>query len=44
MGYVTFIGKMRNKYRVLVTKLEAKGPVEIPRHRWKDNIREIFKK
>jgi hypothetical protein len=33
MGYVTFIGKMRNKYKILVTKLEVKGPLETPRHR-----------
>jgi hypothetical protein len=44
VGYITFIGKVRNKYKILVTELEGKGPLGTPRHRWKDNIRGFFKK
>jgi hypothetical protein len=33
---VALIGKRRDAYRVLMGKLEGKGLVENPRHRWKD--------
>jgi hypothetical protein len=32
------VGK-RNAYRILVGKLEGKGPLGSPRHRWVDNIK-----
>ena len=33
------MGEERGVYRVLVGKLEGKGPMGRPRHRWVDNIR-----
>jgi hypothetical protein len=32
-------GKNRNTYRLLMRKPEGKGPLEIPRCRWVDNIK-----
>jgi hypothetical protein len=37
-GYVSSIGEMRNAYRVLVRKPEAKKPLGRSRRRWEDNI------
>jgi hypothetical protein len=34
----------QDKKQILMTKLEGKGPRGTPGHRWKDNIRGIFKK
>jgi len=38
-GHVERMGEVRNAYRVLVGKLEGKGPRVRPRHIWEDNIR-----
>jgi hypothetical protein len=37
-GHVARMGKMMH-LRILVEKLERKRPLEIPRSRWKDNIK-----
>jgi len=37
-GHVARMGEKRSLFRVLVGKSEGKGPLERPRHRWKDNI------
>ena len=39
MGHVARMGKRRVAYRVLVEKLEGKGPLGRPRRRWEDNIK-----
>jgi hypothetical protein len=36
---VARMGKMRNEYKILVGKIEGKGPLERPPCRWEDNIR-----
>jgi hypothetical protein len=36
-------GEKRNAYRILVGKPEGKRPLEIPRHRWADNIKMDFR-
>jgi hypothetical protein len=33
----------RDTYRVLVGKPEGRRPLEIPRHRWEDNIKMDWK-
>jgi len=38
VGHVALIGNRRDAYRVLMGKLEGKGVVESPSHRWKDDI------
>jgi hypothetical protein len=38
-GHVARMGEKRNAYRLLVGKLEGKGPLERPRNKWVDNIR-----
>jgi hypothetical protein len=38
-GHVARMGEGRNVYRVLVGKLEGKGPLERPRRRWEDGIK-----
>jgi hypothetical protein len=38
-GHVARMGEKRNMYRLLVGKLEGKGLLGRPRHRWVDNIR-----
>jgi len=38
-GFVASMGEERGVYRVLVGKLEGKGPQGKPRRRWVDNIR-----
>jgi hypothetical protein len=38
-GHVACVGEGRNMYRVLVGKSEGKRPLERPRHRWEDGIR-----
>jgi hypothetical protein len=35
------MGEGRGVYRVLVGRTECKRPLERPRRRWEDNIREI---
>ena len=37
--HVACMGERRGAYRVLVGKPEGKGPLEIPRNRWEDNIK-----
>jgi hypothetical protein len=37
------MGKRRGVYRVLVRKLEGKGPLGRPRRRWEGNIKIDFK-
>jgi hypothetical protein len=32
-------GEKRNAYSIMVGKLEGKGPLGRPRHRWVDNIK-----
>ena len=36
------VGEGRGVYRVLVRRPEDKSPLEIPRHRWEDNIKMDF--
>jgi len=43
-GHVTRMVERRGVYRVLVGKPERKRPLGKPRHRWKDNIKRIFRK
>jgi hypothetical protein len=43
MGRAHSMHKKTNAYRVLVRKLEGKRPLEIPRHRWKDNTKMSFR-
>jgi hypothetical protein len=38
-GHVTWMGEMRNAYRILVGKPEGKRPLGRPRRRWVDNIK-----
>jgi hypothetical protein len=38
-GYVAFLGKRKNAYRVLGEKPDGKTPIERPRHRWEENIK-----
>jgi hypothetical protein len=38
-GHVVRVGESRGVYRVLVRKLEGKGPLGRPRLRWKGNIK-----
>jgi hypothetical protein len=38
-GHVARMRERRGVYRVLVGKLEGKGPLGRPRHRWEDNIK-----
>ncbi|KAJ4445793.1 hypothetical protein ANN_12478 [Periplaneta americana] len=38
-GHVARMGESRNAYRVLVGRLERKGPLGRPRRRWEDNIK-----
>jgi hypothetical protein len=33
------MGKRRSAYRILVVKPDGKKPLERPRHRWVDNIK-----
>jgi hypothetical protein len=33
------MGERRGAYRALVGKPEGRRPLEIPRHRWEDNIK-----
>jgi hypothetical protein len=37
--HVTRIGEKRSVYRILVGKLEGKGPLGRPRRRWVNNIK-----
>ena len=43
-GHVARIGERRVVYRVLVGKSEGKKPLGRSRHRWKNNIKWIFKR
>jgi hypothetical protein len=38
-GHVACMSEMRNKYKILVGKLEGKRRCGRPRHKWEDNIR-----
>jgi hypothetical protein len=38
-GHVARMEKMRNAYKILVVKSEAKGPLETPGSRWENNIK-----
>jgi len=38
-GHVARMGQVRGVYGFLVGKLEGRGPLGRPRHRWVDNIR-----
>jgi hypothetical protein len=42
--HVAHMGEMRNVYKILVGKSEAKRPVRIPRHRWGDNVKMDLRK
>jgi hypothetical protein len=42
VGHVAYM-EMRNAYKVLVGTLCGKRPLGRPRHRWKDNIKMVFK-
>jgi hypothetical protein len=39
VGHVARMGERKGVYRVLVGRPEVKRPLEIPRHRWGDNIK-----
>jgi hypothetical protein len=39
VGHGACMGQMRNVYKILVRKPEAKRPLRRPRHRWEDNIK-----
>jgi len=36
--HVVHMGKVRNAYKILIRKPEAKRPLRRSRHRWEDNI------
>ena len=38
VGHVARLGDRRGVYRLSVEKLEGRGPLGRPRHRWEDNI------
>jgi hypothetical protein len=38
---VAHMGQIRNAYEILIRKPEWKRPLERPRYRWKDDIRQI---
>jgi hypothetical protein len=42
-GHVARMGETRGAYRALVGKPEGRRPFERPAHRWKDNIKWIFR-
>jgi len=42
--HVACNGERRGVYRALEGKPEGKRPLGRPRHRWKDNIKMIFRK
>jgi hypothetical protein len=44
VGLVARSGESRGAYRVLLGKLEGKGPLGRTRHRWEDNIKCSVKK
>jgi hypothetical protein len=39
VGHVTCMGEMRNAYKIMVGKPEAKRPLEKCRHSWENSIR-----
>jgi len=41
-GHVVCMSEERGVYRVLVGKLDGKGPLGRPRRRWVDNIRTVL--
>ena len=43
-GHVARMGVGRGVYRVFLWKPDGKRPLGRPRHRWKDNIKMIFRK
>jgi len=43
-GHVADMGEMRGEYRILVGRFEGKRLLGRPRHRWEDNIKQIFQK
>jgi len=43
-GHVADMGEMRGAYRILVGRSEGKILLRRPRHRWEDNIKQIFQK
>jgi len=44
VGHVARMGERRGVYRVFVRKPDGKRPLGRPRHRWKYNIKMIFRK
>jgi hypothetical protein len=38
IGNVACMEEMRNAYNISVGKIEVKGPLRRPRHKWDDNI------
>jgi hypothetical protein len=42
-GEVVCMGERRHAYRVLVEKLKENTPLQKPRRRWEDNIRNYIK-
>jgi hypothetical protein len=37
--HVTYMGEMRNTYKIFVRKPKGKGPLRRPRCNWEDNIK-----
>ena len=44
VGHLASMGERRGLYRVSVRLCVGKRPLGRPRHRWEDNIKQIFKK
>jgi hypothetical protein len=42
-GFITFLGKMRNAYKILIRKLKGKILFGRLRHKWEDNFRMNFR-
>ena len=42
-GYVVGMEEGRSLFKIVIGKLTGKRPLEMPRHRWEDNIRMDFK-
>jgi hypothetical protein len=39
VGYVGFMGEIKNVYKILFRRPEGKKPLKRPRHKWKETVR-----